>query len=263
MVTSYSRIKAEKGGYTPPDAGPLAPAGVEEVVREVSSLAPQAQPLQDLPGGTASGRFLHEVLERIAFDAVAEAPDAAALAARPEVRALFEEGLRKYDRDPVHLERAVALIYGTLRTPLRLGQVHLPRGLAAVDRAVPEMEFLFPAPGAGFVKGFIDLVFEHQGRTFLLDWKSDLLPSYAPEAVDAHVAENYALQAELYTLALLKVLGIDDEADYQARFGGAVYCFVRGMADQPDGAAGVYFARPSWQEVLRSEAGLLAPGGAK
>ncbi|MCA9554406.1 MAG: UvrD-helicase domain-containing protein [Myxococcales bacterium] len=266
VVTSYSRIKAEKGGYTPPDAGPLAPAGAEEVVREVSSLAPQAQAREDLPGGTASGRFLHEVLEQIPFDLVADAPDAATLAARPDVRALFLGGLRKYDRDPVHLERSVALIYGALRTPLRLGPVALPTGLAGADRAVPEMEFLFPVAGEGFVKGFVDLVFEHGGKTFLLDWKSDLLPSYAPAAVDAHVAENYALQAELYTLALLKVLGIHDEPAYEARFGGAVYVFVRGMADQPDGATGLYFARPSWHDVLRSEATLqhtpLAQGGA-
>ena len=256
VVTSYSRIKAEKGGYTPPDAGPLAPAGTEEVVREVNALAPKGQATEELPGGTASGRFLHEVLERISFEAVAAAPDPSALAAQPEVRALFEEGLLKYDRDLVYLEPSVALIYWALKAPAQLGQVTLPEGIAAVERAVPEMEFLFPIPGRGFVKGFIDLVFEHEGLTYLLDWKSDLLPSYAPGALVAHVAENYGLQAELYTLALLKVLGIQDEAAYEARFGGAVYCFVRGMAGRPDGATGVYFARPAWQDVLRSERGL-------
>ena len=44
------------------------------------------------------------------------------------------------------------------------------------------MEFLFPFPAAaggadaGFVKGYVDVIFEHEGRTYFGDWKSDLLP---------------------------------------------------------------------------------------
>ena len=44
------------------------------------------------------------------------------------------------------------------------------------------MEFLFPFPaeagGAerGFVKGFVDFIFEHEGRSYFGDWKTDRLP---------------------------------------------------------------------------------------
>jgi hypothetical protein len=34
---------------------------------------------------------------------------------------------------------------------------------------------------------------------------------------------------------------VSDEKDYLSRFGGLVYCFLRGM---PDG--GIYHERPSW-----------------
>ena len=52
---------------------------------------------------------------------------------------------------------------------------------------------------------------------------------------------NYELQRRLYALALVKMLGIADEADYEARFGGTVYVFLRGLAPAAGDAAA-----PSW-----------------
>ena len=98
------------------------------------------------------------------------------------------------------------------------------------------------------VRGAIDLVFEHAGRVYWLDWKSDALPDFSPEAVAAHVEAEYALQAELYSLALSKMLGIASAAEHEARFGGLVYFFLRG------GAAHV--ARPAWDELVRQERAL-------
>ena len=107
------------------------------------------------------------------------------------------------------------------------------------------MEFLFPIPEAthprladpnagslriehGFVKGFVDLVVEHEGLVYVVDWKSDVLASYDPEAVKKCVADHYDIQANLYALALVKALGIHTEAAYEARFGGMFYIFLRG-----------------------------------
>ena len=113
------------------------------------------------------------------------------------------------------------------------------------------MEFLFPFPEAaggadrGYVKGFVDLLFEHEGRVYFGDWKTDRLPSWDEAVVEAHVAKNYALQEQLYALALVRMLGIASEADYEARFGGTLYLFVRGLPD----AGAVRSRRPTFAEL--------------
>jgi exodeoxyribonuclease V beta subunit len=101
----------------------------------------------------------------------------------------------------------------------------------------------------GLVKGYIDFVFEHEGRVYVCDWKGDWLPAWDPARVAAHCDRNYAIQAHLYTLAALRLLGITGPADHERRFGGVLYCFLRGMRPD-DPAAGVFFRRPAWDEVI-------------
>ncbi len=116
----------------------------------------------------------------------------------------------------------------------------------------------------GFIKGYIDAVFVHQGRSYVLDWKSDLLPEYDPASLAAHVGDAYRIQAELYTLAVLKLLGIDREERYEAEFGGVVYCFLRGLpargGPNKRGTDGIYFRRATFAEVLNSEVALRRRG---
>jgi exodeoxyribonuclease V beta subunit len=108
----------------------------------------------------------------------------------------------------------------------------------------------------GVVKGYIDYLFEHEGRVYVCDWKGDALPDWSAERVAAHCERNYGIQARLYTLAALRLLGVWDEATYEARFGGVLYAFLRGM--RPDDAdAGVYFQRPAFAEVTAWEEALL------
>ncbi|MCZ7679361.1 MAG: PD-(D/E)XK nuclease family protein [Sandaracinaceae bacterium] len=105
----------------------------------------------------------------------------------------------------------------------------------------------------GYIRGVIDLVIEHAGRYHVLDYKSDRLPSYEAAAVRAHVERNYLVQARLYALGTLRALSIHDRAAYEARFGGLLYAFLRGMASPSEG---VYTLRPSWDEVLAWERAL-------
>jgi exodeoxyribonuclease V beta subunit len=107
----------------------------------------------------------------------------------------------------------------------------------------------------GYLRGFIDLVFEHRGRYYVLDWKSNHL-GYAPEdygreaLAAAMAAHGYHLQALLYSVALARYLA-QRVRDYRhdAHFGGVLYLFVRGVRPQwrhADGTAtGVHFHRPS------------------
>jgi exodeoxyribonuclease V beta subunit len=114
----------------------------------------------------------------------------------------------------------------------------------------------------GFIKGFVDFVFEHDRRIYFADWKSDVLPDYAPEALDPHVAEHYELQARLYSLGIVRWLGLRDEAAYEARFGGLLYIFLRGLGPGRRPKDGVYFRRPMWSEIVAWEAELLTLGRA-
>ena len=97
----------------------------------------------------------------------------------------------------------------------------------------------------GFLKGFIDLTFEHDGRWYILDYKSNWLgpdaSHYGGERLlQALAGEHYYLQYLIYLVALRRFLR-QRLADFSnERLGGAYYLFLRGMPQ-----AGVYFARPS------------------
>ena len=87
----------------------------------------------------------------------------------------------------------------------------------------------------GMLKGFIDLVFEHEGRYYVADYKSNWLgaddASYTPEALcHAILDARYDLQYVLYLVALHRLLKARlADYDYDRHIGGAVYIFLRGL----------------------------------
>lgn len=102
----------------------------------------------------------------------------------------------------------------------------------------------------GFVKGFIDLVFEYQGQYFIADYKSNYLGShvevYDSDSLEqAMVEHRYHLQYLIYTLALHRFLQqrIVDY-DYDKHIGGVYYLFLRGMSKTDTAHHGVYFHKP-------------------
>jgi exodeoxyribonuclease V beta subunit len=104
----------------------------------------------------------------------------------------------------------------------------------------------------------VDLIFEHEGsRT--PDQQARLTPRWDPDSLAAHVARNYRLQAKLYGLALVKMLGVHDKAACEKRFGGFLYCFLRGMRAPGNGVEGIYARRPGWAEIESWEEELLRP----
>ncbi|MBK5931539.1 exodeoxyribonuclease V subunit beta [Halochromatium salexigens] len=93
----------------------------------------------------------------------------------------------------------------------------------------------------GLLKGFIDLVFEHGGRYYVLDWKSNWLgpddSAYSTQAMrTAMLAHRYDLQYSLYLLALHRQLRARlPDYDYARDIGGAVYVFLRGSGAASQG----------------------------
>ncbi len=88
---------------------------------------------------------------------------------------------------------------------------------------------------AGIVKGFIDLTFQHEGKFYVLDYKSNHLgeqiENYQFEAMSLAMSDhNYQLQALIYTLALHRYLNQRvADYDYDTCIGGSLYLFLRGM----------------------------------
>ena len=108
-----------------------------------------------------------------------------------------------------------------------------------------------PPPIDGFLRGFVDLVVEHAGRWYVIDYKSNWLgPSpedYSREAVAAAMrASAYPLQYLLYLVALHRHLGLRLPGyDYERHVGGVFYLFVRGMDPAAGTERGVWFDRPA------------------
>jgi len=150
------------------------------------------------------------------------------------------------DIAPKHTAREVEFAI-----PLARGT--LERGLAALARhgiELPPIDFSRLGVAGGYLRGFIDLVFAHDGRWWLADYKSnwlgDRLADYeaAPLAA-AMTAEGYRLQAWLYLLALHRWLGLRLPGYDPARdLGGALYLFVRGMTPVRPGTGVVRVAAP-------------------
>lgn len=84
----------------------------------------------------------------------------------------------------------------------------------------------------GLMTGLIDLTYRHDGKWYVLDYKSNRLPRYDEAALAAAMAHSeYDLQALIYTLALHRWLRfrLGDNYDYARDFGGIRYLFCRGL----------------------------------
>ena len=99
----------------------------------------------------------------------------------------------------------------------------------------------------GFLVGFVDLVAEHDGRYWVLDWKSNhlgnRLEDYHPGALHAAMQDHdYVLQYHLYVLALHRQLRSRlPDYDYERCMGGVGYVFLRGLV--PGSSRGVFYDR--------------------
>jgi exodeoxyribonuclease V beta subunit len=218
------------------------------------------------PAGPRAGNCLHEMLEKVGG------------------RGGFEEAIRRDLKRAGYDEKMAPQVevwlQEVLATPLP-AQAGANVPLAQVEAAsqMREMEFQLATPGfstaqlvqlvrrhgipipdlraaelRGYLSGAIDLIYRHEGRWYVADYKSNRLDSggqgYAPAAMEEAMAEhNYHLQYLIYTVALHRWLrSWLDGYDYDQHVGGVRYLFLRGMhpqwTDEQGGARGVFACRP-------------------
>ena len=105
----------------------------------------------------------------------------------------------------------------------------------------------------GLLKGYIDLTLEHEGKYYVVDWKSTYLgtdaSAYTADSIEEKIINNrYELQYVLYTLALHRLLSTRiPDYDYERHIGGAIYVFMRGI-DHPQ-SQGLIMDKPKRQLI--------------
>ncbi|MES2273245.1 MAG: UvrD-helicase domain-containing protein [Chlamydiota bacterium] len=174
--------------------------------------------LHTMPRGKETGVVIHRIFERL-FSEKGRCEE--------KIHSLVAEELQFSSLEPWQ-ESIQQMVQETLALPLREGDEVFCLGEIDFECARVEMEFLFSYP-PHFVKGFIDLIFCHKEKYYILDWKTNWLgPTEAdyqePSLRAVMQANNYDLQAALYTEALGRHLG-EGKA-----LGGVFYLFVRAGA---------------------------------
>ncbi|WP_165855171.1 exodeoxyribonuclease V subunit beta [Marinobacter sp. JSM 1782161] len=223
--------------------------------------------------GAGPGTFLHGLLEWAAdsgFSSVVNEPEALQemLVRRCDIRGCgpWAQPLGHWLTDLVQANLPLPVqpdgSQGTLTLtdePLMVPEMEF--WMASRDLDIPRLDALVrqhtldgrsrpqasPMTVNGMLKGFIDLVFEHGGRYYVADYKSNFIGTrdedYHEGALAEVIAEHrYDLQFCLYLLALHRLLRSRlSDYDYDAHIGGAVYMFLRGNGAE---SRGVYSERP-------------------
>ncbi len=261
--------------YTSLQGRKAARAGTSEVeVEEFKYDVDAAHEGADLRGGRRVGVFLHEAIEKLDLQSLRGALEAGSWSRQEAVRRVFTDAMRRHQvTDARWFERGAEIVFNALTSRLATAPGKLVGPLYQCPN-VREMEFIYPIPERahrllqsagdglwsverGYLKGFVDFVFEYDGLHYFADWKSDALPGYDRNSIEPHVKGHYDLQAKIYSVGIVRLLGIRSEQEYQQRFGGLLYLFLRGMKRDGAGDAGVYFQRPDWSEICRSERSLI------
>jgi exodeoxyribonuclease V beta subunit len=121
------------------------------------------------------------------------------------------------------------------------------------------------SPAKGFMKGYIDMIFQARNRYFIVDWKSNYLGStvtdYTKNSLNESMAmEFYFLQYFLYSLALHQYLKINvPKYRYERHFGGVFYIFLRGINPDLGPDWGIFYDLPD-QYLIKTLGTALIPG---
>jgi len=257
---------------------------------------------RDFPHGATVGSMTHKLLELCArhFDMFnPEQPDDPA--DNEAVMDRIAGVLRDFGYDPEDETMRRQLLDGVSRTlQLQLpgsteGGIGCSLSELRQDRMVPEMEFFLDAPASldirsilsiltksaspqarplvgrqdaasdkkGILNGIIDLIFEHNEKYYIVDWKTNWLgdsdADYTPDSIRTAMGNaGYILQSHLYATALLQILrqrGLDYDA-----FGGVYYLFLRGL--KRGTRNGIWFDVPP-RECLENLLALFQKGHGK
>ena len=121
----------------------------------------------------------------------------------------------------------------------------------------------------GFFTGFIDMVFEYEGKFYIVDWKSNTLDrreeNFSGDLLKRAMFEaSYPMQYLCYLAALMRYLEqrlgkVFDKELYDKYIGGVYYIFLRGMMLETP--AGIFSTQVPF-ETVQALANVICPPGA-
>lgn len=216
----------------------------------------------DLPRGKQVGTALHRHFENCYFFDLANTEEIDKLRQSLHLDETFTEPLQNWlqqiSHTPLSHEIGIALADLANKDCIKEMPFYLAIrehfDVEAFNRALKAHHHLPSEPLQfeqiqGMVRGSIDLVFRHNGKYYLVDYKSNFLgstlSSYNQEALKKEMLHShYDWQYLIYTLALHRYLqSVVPHYDYSRDFGGVFYLFLRGMNGEPQ--SGVFYDRPS------------------
>ncbi len=237
---------------------------VHQAPHSGAARASSSDPILNYPAGSHVGLFLHSLLEETDFQGDIQ----------EQLLRIYPRYASRYGLDHPQLQGVVLQWLGqVINTPLmdNFSLAHLPNArrlnelafdfsvqkariqtLNSIlsERAMVPLQDLDAADFRGMITGVIDLVFEHEGRFYIADYKSNFLggslQDYAPARLRQAVLERrYDLQYLIYSLALQRYLRQRlGNYSWEEHFGGVFYLFLRGMRSSSGARYGVYFERP-------------------
>ena len=263
QITSFSGLTAGAHAETADHDSLLTTGLLTTALSETSPLEPKAE--NEFPRGPTAGNALHEIYENLAFNIPID-----------QQKSVIEDALSKWGFDKKHQSSALVLIQNSLETALfetfSLDQLSLNKRLNEMEFYLPlerlqvddlkqilfkylphdqqqmrdAVDTLYFDQVEGYLKGFVDLIFEHDGQYYVADYKSNSLVDYTPDSLKSTMASShYYLQYLLYSVALHRYLQKRlPDYSWQTHVGGVTYLFIRGMSSST-GQQGVYFDKPS------------------
>ena len=267
-------------------ADAMTDAQPDVVAASAASATPTPEPesisaWQTFPAGARYGTLLHDLLEWLSQNNWPVANDNAPEWAKQAWANLLERKASWLQLDDAPRAQLEPWLQAVVQTPLSLHELNaapLTLRELSTEHMWPEMEFNLevahvsataldqliqshvfegtPRPALqarvmqGMLTGSMDLVLQHDGRYWVVDYKSNKLPSYDSATLqDAVLHKRYEVQYVLYTLALHRLLKVRLPGyDYAQHMGGAVYMFLRGIHAE---GAGVHLQRPP-QELIEA-----------
>ena len=216
----------------------------------------------DLPRGKQVGTALHRHFENCYFSDLANTEEIDTLRQSLQLDETFTEPLQNWlqqiSHTPLSNEIGIALADLANKDCIKEMPFYLAIrehfDVAAFNHALNAYHHLPSEPLQfeqiqGMVRGSIDLVFRHNGKYYIVDYKSNFLGSsladYNENALKKEMLHShYDWQYLIYTLALHRYLqSVVPDYDYARDFGGVFYLFLRGMNGEPE--SGVFYDRPS------------------
>ncbi|MGA2957941.1 MAG: exodeoxyribonuclease V subunit beta, partial [Thermodesulfobacteriota bacterium] len=271
-IASFSLLVSahERGGERPDHAAIDLPDYDQGINLEETIPEQEPSGIFAFPRGARPGTLLHDIFEQIDFSGKDMS----------SIKEVVAGKLREYGFEMHWQETIYDMIGKVLAVPLQSGENGLTLSRIGMKDRLSELEFYFPLepitpkklktvfaehgvseitgdfpsqignlnflPAQGFMKGFIDLIFQSQGKYYLVDWKSNFLGSrvedYGKKALLREMKENfYILQYHIYALALHQYLkNRIRDYDYEKHFGGVFYVFLRGVNPEKGPEFGIY-----------------------